>query len=287
MTPDELDCWLLAPPADRRPLVMGVLNATPDSFSDGGRFVDPARAADRAVAMLAEGADLIDVGGESTRPGSSPVAEVEQVARVVPVIRAILAAAGRPVVCSVDTTRSAVAAAALDAGAAVVNDVSAGRDDAALLPLVAARGVPVVLMHMRGTPATMQDDPQYEDVTREVGGFLAERSAAAAAAGVARHRGLVDPGLGFGKTDAHNLQLLRELTRLSAAAGGRPILVGISRKGFVGRITGVAAAADRVYGSVATAVWSAANGAGLIRVHDVGPTVQAVRMVRAILSGGA
>jgi dihydropteroate synthase len=285
MTPDELDRWLLAPPAGRRPLVMGVVNVTPDSFSDGGDFLDPRRAADHAAAMVAAGADWVDVGGESTRPGSAPVPDLEQIARVVPVLRAIAAAGGPAVVCSVDTTRSAVAAAALDAGAAVVNDVSAGRDDAALLPLVGRRAVPVVLMHMLGTPATMQIDPQYADVTAEVAAFLAARARAAEDAGVSAHRVILDPGIGFGKTVAHNLQLLRELPRLSGGVGGRPLLVGTSRKGFVGRVTGVSAPADRVFGTAATVAWAVANGVAAVRVHDVGPMVQVVRMVRAILTG--
>ncbi|HEX8916784.1 MAG TPA: dihydropteroate synthase, partial [Humisphaera sp.] len=182
---------------------------------------------------------------------------------------------------SVDTTKAAVAAAALDAGATVVNDVAAGRDDPALLPLVAARGAAVVLMHMQGTPATMQVDPRYADVTREVREFLADRAAAAGSAGVAPHRVLVDPGIGFGKTAAHNLTLLRELSGIVAA--GRPVLVGTSRKGFIGTITGVKDPAARVHGTAATVAWAVAQGAAVARVHDVAAVAQTVRMVRAIM----
>jgi dihydropteroate synthase len=285
MTPAELEQWLLLPRDRRRPLVMGILNVTPDSFSNDG-LLDGQNTSDQAVAtlaarMVADGADLIDIGGESTRPGSRPVSEEEQILRVVPAIRAVRSVS--PVACSIDTTRSAVAAAALDAGATVVNDISAGRDDPAIIPLVARRGAAVVLMHMQGTPATMQVDPRYADVTREVGGFLADRAAAAERAGVAPHRILLDPGIGFGKTTAHNLQLLRELPLLAAA--GRPLLVGTSRKGFIGRITGVADPAARVHGTTATLAWAVANGAAVVRVHDVGPAAQVVRMVRAILQG--
>lgn len=281
MTAAEFERWLLSPPAARRPLVVGVLNVTPDSFSDGGLYADAGAAVDHARRMAADGADLIDVGGESTRPGSRPVPEAEQVRRVVPVIRAV--AGELPVAVSIDTTRSAVVAAALDAGAAVVNDVTAGRDDPQLLPRVAAGGVPVILMHMRGTPATMQADPVYDDVTAEVRAFLTGRAEAAEQLGVARHRVLVDPGIGFGKTASHNLELLRRLPEL--AADGRPVMVGTSRKGFVGRATGRPDPADRAFGTAATVAWAVANGSALVRVHDVGAMAQVVRMVRAIQVG--
>jgi len=256
---------------------MGVLNVTPDSFSDGGRFPDPAAAAGEARRLVEQGADILDVGGESTRPGSDPVSEAEQIARVVPVI-----AAARDLRCvvSVDTTRSAVAAAALDAGAALLNDVSAGRDDPAMLALAAARGVPIVLMHMRGTPKSMQADPRYDDVVAEVLAFLRERTGAAVAAGVPRHRVLWDVGVGFGKADAHNLSLLRHHARF--AADGHATVLGTSRKGFLGRLTGVARPADRAFGTAATVAWGAANGASIHRVHDVAEMRQVLAIVEAI-----
>jgi dihydropteroate synthase len=284
MTPSQFDAWLLSPPPSGRPLVMGVLNVTPDSFSDGGRFDSAERAVARAEEMVAEGADFIDVGGESTRPGSQPVPPEVQVERVVPVIAALRKKV-LPVTLSVDTTRAAVAEAALDAGADLVNDISAGRDDPGLLPLVARRRAAVVLMHMRGTPATMQDDPQYGDVTREVADFLRERVRAAAAAGVDERRVLLDPGIGFGKTAGHNLELIRRIADLSAL--GRPLVVGTSRKGFIGKVTGVTDPAARLFGTAATVAWSLANGAAVVRVHDVGPMSQVARMVRAIQTGRA
>ena len=294
MTPAEFRDWLRA--AERRPLVMGVLNVTPDSFSDGGRFIDPAAAVARAAQMAAEGADLIDVGGESTRPGSLPVEPAEQIRRVAPVLRAARERV-RGVTFSIDTTRADVAAAALDAGAHVINDVSAGRDDPALLPLAARRGCPVVLMHMQGTPQTMQLNPTYSDVTGEVAAFLRDRLAAATGAGVDPVNVLLDPGIGFGKTVRHNLELLRRLAELATL--GRPLVVGTSRKGFIGKVLGekpvtsdgpAAPAADspaRLFGTAATVAWAVANGAGVVRVHDVGPMAQVVRVVRSIKNGDA
>ena len=258
---------------------MGVLNVTPDSFSDGGRFATVDAAVAQAEGMMAAGADLIDVGGESTRPGSLPVAPDEQIKRVTPVIQRI---ATLPVTISIDTTRAAVAEAALDAGAAVVNDISAGRDDATMLPLVARRGVPVVLMHMQGTPATMQDAPSYSDVVVETIAFLRERVAAAQAVGIELGKILLDPGIGFGKAQAHNLELLRRQREFLAL--GRPIVIGTSRKGFIGRITGEAEPSKRLYGTAASVALAVANGAAIVRVHDVGPMVQVVRMTRAIVN---
>ena len=258
---------------------MGVLNVTPDSFSDGGRFATVDAAVAQAEAMAAAGAAMVDVGGESTRPGSLPVAPGEQIKRVVPVIQRI---ANLPITISIDTTRAAVAEAALDAGAAVVNDISAGRDDAdAMLPLVARRGVPVVLMHMQGTPETMQDAPSYSDVVAETIAFLRERVAAARAAGIELSRILLDPGIGFGKTQAHNLELLRRQREFLAL--GRPIVIGTSRKGFIGRITGEPEPSRRLFGTAASVASAVANGAAIVRVHDVGPMVQVVRMTRAII----
>ena len=276
--------WLRRSRRIAGPLVMGVLNVTPDSFSDGGRFIDPGVAAEHARAMVEAGADLIDVGGESTRPGSMPVPPDEQVARVVPVVRAI-AALNLPLAISVDTTRAAVAEAALDAGAHVVNDITAGRDDEAMLPLAARRKAPVVLMHMRGTPATMQADPRYADVTAEVTEFLKRRVDAAVSAGVERADVLVDPGIGFGKTLGHNLELLRRLSEIADAVG-RPLVLGTSRKGFIGRVTGEDEPSKRLFGTAATVAWGIANGAGVLRVHDVGPMAQVVRMIDAIVNQG-
>ena len=257
---------------------MGVLNVTPDSFSDGGRFATFDAAVAHAQAMVTAGADLLDIGGESTRPGSLPVAADEQIKRVVPVIERI---ANLPVTISIDTTRAAVAEAALDAGAAIVNDISAGRDDAELLPLVARRGAPVVLMHMQGTPLTMQDAPSYQDVVAETIQFLRERVAAAQAVGIELSKILLDPGIGFGKTMEHNLELLRRQREFLAL--GRPVVIGTSRKGFIGRITGESEPSKRLFGTAASVAFCVANGAAIVRVHDVGPMVQVVRMTRAIL----
>ena len=257
---------------------MGVLNVTPDSFSDGGRFATTDAAVAQAEAMVAAGADLIDVGGESTRPGALPVAADQQIKRVVPVIGRI---ANLPVTISIDTMRAAVVDAALDAGAALVNDISGGRDDAAMLPLVAQRGVPVVLMHMQGTPLTMQDAPSYRDVVAETTAFLRERVAAAQAVGVELSKILLDPGIGFGKTMDHNLELLRRQREFLQL--GRPIVIGTSRKGFIGRITGEPEPSQRLFGTAASVTLALANGAAIVRVHDVGPMVQVVRMTRAIL----
>jgi dihydropteroate synthase len=271
--------WLIhAPP--RRPLLMGILNITPDSFSDGGSFSSVESAIAHVELMAATGADLIDVGGESTRPGSLPVSSEEQIRRIVTVIEAISRRIAS-VVISVDTTRADVARAAVSAGATVINDISAGRDDPAMLPFVAEHQLPIILMHMQGTPKTMQQNPVYADVVKEVGEFLVERRQAAIAAGVNPAHVLLDPGIGFGKTDEHNLQLLRALSHLAKL--GSPLLIGVSRKGFIGRITGEADAADRVWGTAAAIGWCVANGAGVSRVHDVDSMSKVVRMVRAIV----
>jgi dihydropteroate synthase len=277
-TRDALDAWLRDP--NRRPAVAGVLNATPDSFSDGGTFDTPGKASDGVRRLLDEGADWVDIGGESTRPGSLPVSTEEQLRRILPPVEV---AARHGAVVSVDTTRAAVAAAALDAGASVINDISAGRDDPAMLKMAADRDAPIVLMHMQGTPQTMQVAPSYTDVAAEVCQFLAGRAAAAEAAGVAPHRVLVDPGIGFGKTIDHNLELLRQLGRLVAL--GRPVLVGTSRKGFIGKITGEPDPKHRLFGTAATIAWSVANGAAVLRVHDVRQMKQVVRTVEAIRAG--
>jgi dihydropteroate synthase len=262
------------------PVVVGILNVTPDSFSDGGNFLDPEAAAEHATIMLDEGAGIIDVGGESTRPGSDPVPQEEEVRRVVPVIERIIAA--RPeAVLSVDTYRSATAAAALDAGAIIVNDVSALRGDPRMASLVAEAGCPVILMHMQGEPKTMQREPRYSDVVREVKDFLLSRAEHAVATGVSQKNIIVDPGIGFGKTVDHNLALLRNLEAVVDL--GFPVLVGASRKRFIGSITGVEEAADRVFGTVATTVLAYEKGATLFRVHDVRANSEALTVAEAVL----
>ena len=274
MRPDEIDAWLDDP---RRPtLVMGVLNVTPDSFSDGGHHATPHAAADAAKRMADDGADWLDVGGESTRPGSDPVDEVEQIRRVLP---AIEAAAKLDLVVSVDTTRAAVARAALDAGASVVNDVSAAQDDPAMFAVMATARA-AILMHMKGTPRDMQRDPAYADVVAEVESHLLARCRAAEAAGVPRL--LIDPGIGFGKTLQHNLDLLHALPRL--AAHDRPILIGASRKRFLGVLTNEPVAERRVMGTAATVAWSVLHGAAVVRVHDVRAMRQVIDVTRAMLN---
>ncbi len=262
------------------PVLVGVLNVTPDSFSDGGDFLDPAKAASHAAAMLDEGAGIIDVGGESTRPGSDRVTLEEETRRVVPVVEEILSE--RPdAIISIDTCRAATAEAALGAGARIVNDVTALRGDPRMAEVVAEARCPVVLMHMLGEPRTMQRDPRYADVVREVRDFLAERAEHAVAAGVEPENVILDPGIGFGKTLEHNLALLRHLDELVAL--GFPVLVGASRKSFLGRITGVEEARDRVLGTVAANVIAYEKGATLFRVHDVRANREALAVARAIL----
>src|SRR5947209_579595 len=247
---------------------MGVLNVTPDSFSDGGRWLDPDAAIAHGLALVAEGADVVDVGGESTRPGAAEVPVEEELGRVVPVVGAL---AGHVRV-SIDTRKREVAEAALDAGATIVNDVSASLYDVA-----AVHEAGWVAMHMRGTPLTMQQEAQYDDVVSEVREFLLHRVSLALAAGV--REVWIDPGLGFAKTAEHNLTLLARLDELVAA--GHPVLVGASRKSFIGRLTGDAPVDDRLAGSLALAVWAMEKGAAMVRVHDVQATVQAARLVAA------
>jgi dihydropteroate synthase len=257
--------------------LMGVVNVTPDSFSDGGLYLDPEAAIAHGRELVAEGAEILDVGGESTRPGAAAVSPAEELQRVVPVIEGL---AGVEAEISVDTSKAAVAAAALDAGATIVNDVTALRGDRAMDALCAERGATVVLMHMRGEPRTMQDDPRYDDVVLAVREFLAERLEAVVAAGIAAERIWLDPGIGFGKTAAHNLELLRRLGELRAL--GRPLVVGTSRKSFIGALDG-SAAGERLGGTVASSVFAAAEGADVLRVHDVAEMRQALAMVAAIL----
>ena len=268
-------------PTSKRPLVVGVLNVTPDSFFDGGVHYEssqhPGLAIEAGRRFVTEGADLVDVGGESSRPGAEPVEVEEELARVLPVVEA-LAAEGVRV--SVDTTKARVARKAVEAGAVIVNDVSAGGFDDQLLPTIADLGVPYVLMHMRGTPRTMQDDPRYDDVVAEVFDFLADRLAALERVGVRREQVVVDPGIGFGKRVEHNLALLRRIRELTSL--GRPVLVGASHKTFIGQVTGVDDPADRVEGSLAAAALAVAEGARLVRVHDVRATARAVAVAHAI-----
>jgi dihydropteroate synthase len=275
MSPASFATWLSSP--RRRCLIMGVLNVTPDSFSDGGQFASVEQAIDHAKRMIDDGADLIDVGGESTRPGAARVDAPEQVRRVAPVIQRI---GQLGVTISVDTTRASVAAASLDAGATVVNDVSACREDAEMIPLVARRGCPVALMHMQGSPGTMQANPTYADVVAEVRDQLLARAQALRDAGVERSRILLDPGIGFGKTVEHNLRLLRHLDQLVST--GYPILVGTSRKSFIGKLLSQPNASDRLMGTAASVAWSVAHGAGVVRVHDVDEMRQVVRLIEAI-----
>ena len=263
------------------PSLYAILNETPDSFSDGGNFLDPEAAARRAEALLDEGADVVDVGGESTRPGSDPVSVEEELRRVVPVVRRILEVRPGAVV-SVDTYRARTAEAALDAGARIVNDVTALRGDPRMARLVADVGCPVVLMHMLGEPKTMQREPRYEDVTREVRDFLARRAEHAAAAGVGEENIILDPGIGFGKTSEHNLTLLARLSEIAAL--GFPVLLGASRKRFLGGITGAERAKDRVFGTVATTVLGYERGVALFRVHDVRANREALAVAEAVRS---
>ena len=281
--PDAMLARLTAPRAALaglamdRPQIMGILNVTPDSFSDGGRFLDPAAALAQAQAMVAEGAALLDIGGESTRPGAAEVPVADEIARTEPVIAA-LRDAGVPL--SIDTRKAAVAQAALAAGAGIVNDVSALSFDAGMAGVVAAAQVPLVLMHARGTPATMQDAPLYDDVLLDVYDWLERRIAVAEAAGIARGRIVVDPGIGFGKTVAHNLALIRGLSLFHGL--GCPVLLGASRKRFIGTISREDKADRRVAGSLAVALAGSAQGAQILRVHDVAETRAALALARAI-----
>jgi len=260
-----------------RPLLMGILNVTPDSFSDGGKYLSCDAAVAHGVALAEEGADIVDVGGESTRPGAAPVSAAEESRRVVPVIRE-LAQRVRALI-SVDTTKAEVARQAMDAGAAIINDVSALKSDAGMAGVAMDRGAGVVLMHMKGTPGTMQQDPRYGNVTEEVAGYLEARVRELSARGLDPETLAVDPGIGFGKTVDHNLQLLRELPRLAAC--GRPVVVGVSRKSFIGKITG-ADAEDRLPGSLAAMLRAAMSGGNVFRVHDVKASRQALDLLLAI-----
>jgi len=257
---------------------MGIVNVTPDSFSDGGAYLNPDRAVDHALSLACQGADILDVGGESTRPGSLPVPEGDELDRVIPVIRKLREKTG--VLISVDTAKSAVARAALDAGADMINDTSALRSDPEMAGVVARSGAAIILMHMKGAPRTMQDSPRYDDLLGEIRSFLAGRIRAAEAAGIASERVIVDPGIGFGKTAEHNLTLLNRLDAFQEL--GRPVCVGFSRKAFIGRVLGLPPE-ERLEGTIAAAVISVGHNAQILRVHDVGPVAKAVRMAEAIL----
>jgi dihydropteroate synthase len=266
---------------------MGVVNVTPDSFSDGGLFLDAGAAVAHAQRLVAEGADIVDVGGESTRPGAEPVSAEEELRRVLPVVEGIVAG-GTPVQVSIDTSKASVARAALDAGASLVNDVSALRADPEMAGLVADSGCECCLMHMLGEPRTMQTDPRYGDVVDDVRAFLRERLEFAVGEGVREERIMLDPGIGFGKTVAHNLALLRRLDELASL--GRPVLVGSSRKSFLGRIIAGAAGesepvdpARRLPGTIATSVLALERGASVFRVHDVAPVRDALAVAAATL----
>jgi dihydropteroate synthase len=261
-----------------RPLrIMGVLNVTPDSFSDGGEWFSFDDAVAHGHRLAAEGAAILDVGGESTRPGAEPVGEAEERRRVVPVVEALAGAAQL----SVDTSKVAVARAALDAGATFVNDVTAFRSEPAMAQLVAERGCDCCLMHMLGEPRTMQDDPRYDDVVDDIKAFLSERAAFAVAQGVAQERIAVDPGIGFGKTLEHNLELLRRLDEIAAL--GFEVVIGTSRKSFLGRLTGREDPHDRVAATLATTVLALERGATVFRVHDVAETLDALKVATATL----
>jgi len=264
----------------QKTLIMGILNATPDSFSDGGKFLAVETAVARGLEMVAEGADIIDIGGESTRPGAQPVQALEEIARTVPVIEKLRKKTG--VLISIDTRKAEVARAAIAAGADIINDVSALADPG-MAKVAAETGAGLVLMHMLGTPETMQNDPQYADVVLEVRNFLEECTAFAVERGVAPEQIALDPGIGFGKTDAHNLALLNNIPAL--AASGRPVLIGASRKGFIGRLLG-GGPDKRLAGSLAVATFSVLRGAHILRVHDVKDSCDAAKLVDKLRAQG-
>lgn len=260
------------------PQIMGILNVTPDSFSDGGLFVDPQQAVERVLQMVEEGADIIDIGGESTRPGAEPVSIEEEIKRVVPVVQEIRRQSKIPI--SIDTTKAGVAVRALEAGATMINDVSAGRFDPEMLPLAAKANVPICLMHMKGEPRTMQQNPLYEDVVAEVKTFLRERIDVCLRAGIKKEKIIIDPGIGFGKRVEDNVRLLKELDQFQAL--GCPILIGTSRKSFIGHLTG-AEIQDRLPGTLASLAIAIQKGANILRVHDVAETRQFLNVFNAIL----
>lgn len=260
-------------------MIMGVLNVTPDSFSDGGEFTEVDTAVTHALEMVGAGGRIIDVGGESTRPGAEAVSETEELRRVVPVISRL--AAQSETLISIDTSKAVVARAALDAGASIINDISGGRADEEMMPLAAERGAALIIMHMKGTPRTMQTNPQYDDVVAEVGEFFRQQYARALECGINPMALAFDPGIGFGKTLEHNLQLLREFPRLRVHE--RPLVVGVSRKSFLGKVIGTDEIRERVAPTIAMTALLRERGADVIRVHDVKPNVAALRAAEALL----
>ncbi len=262
----------------RKTYVMGILNVTPDSFSDGGMFLNVRSAVERALRMEAEGADIIDVGGESTRPGSEPVSIEEELKRTIPVIEALSGRLSIPI--SIDTYKSEVALKAVEAGAAMVNDISGLRFDPEMAPALSGHDVALVLMHIKGTPRNMQLNPVYSDLLTEIADYLQEGIKLATESGIAEERIVIDPGIGFGKTPEHNLRILNNLERFNDL--GRPILVGVSRKSFIGKILGDAPVADRLEGTAAAVAVSVMKGASMVRVHDVREMARVVRVADAV-----
>jgi len=259
-------------------LVMGILNITPDSFFDGGIYYEKERAIDRVYELAAQGADIIDIGGESTRPGAEEVSEAEELRRVIPVIETVAGKIGKPI--SIDTMKPAVAKAALEAGAVIVNDIAANRDDPLMWEIAAAKNAAYVIMHMKGTPKTMQINPVYDNVVAEVGKFFEERIQKVKKSGLDENSIILDPGIGFGKTVEHNLSLLRNLFIYTKF--GFPVLIGVSRKSFIGKILNLDVK-DRLIGSVACELFAWLNGASIVRTHNVTETLQAIKMVDAII----
>jgi len=263
------------------PLIMGILNVTPDSFSDGGKYLEKENAIKRTVQMIEQGADIIDVGGMSTRPGSSPVDEKEEQNRVLPIIEEIVKKYDFPV--SIDTYRSGIAKRAIEAGACIVNDISALRFDDDMAKIVAKSNAAIVLMHMQGDPKNMQENPQYEDVVDEVYGFLMKRAGIAINEGIDKEKIIIDPGIGFGKKLAHNLKILSRLKDLTSL--GHPLLLGVSRKSFIGMLSDTEVD-QRLIGSIAASLWGVFNSADIIRVHDIKETKQALKVIQAIRDSG-
>ena len=260
------------------PLVMGILNVTPDSFADGGKYNDSQAAIDAALAMVAEGASIIDIGGESTRPGSNPVTAVQQIKRVLPVIEGIASQSDIPM--SIDTTSAEVAEEAIDAGAVIVNDISAFQDDEAMASVCADKKVGVILMHMLGTPKNMQKQPEYTDVIKNVQAFLLQRISIAVQMGISRDSIVLDPGIGFGKTPDHNLKLIQEISSFHQL--GFPLMVGLSRKSFIGKVLNEEDPSNRLVGTIAAHTWCVAGNVQILRVHDVKETIQTAKMIQAI-----
>jgi dihydropteroate synthase len=271
------------PSKDKLPAVMGILNVTPDSFFDGGKYFSRDQAIDRALRMVEEGADIIDVGGESTRPGSEPTSLKDELERTLPVIEGIRKHSDIPL--SIDTYKAEVARAAIEAGADVINDISALSFDENMVETVVNAGVPVIIQHIKGTPRDMQKDPSYADVTEEIKSFFVERIAFAKSRGVDVERIIIDPGIGFGKKVSHNLTIIRELGKLKEL--GRPLLIGTSMKSFIGRILGTDDVAQRVEGTLASVAISLWNGADMVRVHDVAGTRKVALFMHALMTGEA